>query len=123
MRNSRALAFVSCLLLFAALAAAGDLSGRITVSGTPLPGAVVKANLITSNRGPAAVSVTRTGPAGDYLLRGLRNGDYIQTRGSADGFVTIAPQGPPIVSSIYAQPVAGIDGIVVANLKVPTNVK
>jgi hypothetical protein len=76
MLNSRALAFISPLLLSAGLAAA-DLSGRVTVSGAPLPGAVVKANLIESGRGPAAVSVTRTGSAGEYLLRGLRNGDYI----------------------------------------------
>jgi redox-regulated HSP33 family molecular chaperone len=77
MQNSRALAFVSGLLLSAVLAAAADLSGRITVSGAPLAGAVVKANLIDSGRGPAAVSVTVTGPAGEYVLHGLRNGDYI----------------------------------------------
>ena len=77
MHNSRALAFISSLLLSAVLARAADLSGRVTVSGAPLAGAVVKANLIGSGRGPAAVSVTRTGPAGEYVLRGLRNGDYI----------------------------------------------
>ena len=77
MHNLKVLAFVSGLLLSAAPAAAADLSGRITVSGAPLPGAVVKANLIDSGRGPAAVSVTRTGPAGEYVLHGLRNGDYI----------------------------------------------
>ena len=77
MHNSRALAFISGLLLSAALAAAADLSGRVTVSGASLAGAVVKANLIDSGRGPAAISVTRTGPAGEYVLRGLRNGDYI----------------------------------------------
>ncbi len=77
MHNSRALAFISGLLLFAALAAAADLSGRVTVSGAPLAGAVVKANLIDSGRRPAAVSVTRTGPAGEYMLGGLRDGDYI----------------------------------------------
>lgn len=77
MHNSRAWAFISGLLLSATLAAAADLSGRVTVSGAPLAGAVVKANFISSGRGPVAVSVTRTGPAGEYLLRGLRNGDYI----------------------------------------------
>jgi hypothetical protein len=76
MRNSKALAFVSSVLLSAALHAA-DLSGRVTVSGAPLPGAVVKAELIESGHRPAAVSVTRTGSDGEYLLRGLRNGDYI----------------------------------------------
>ena len=76
MRNSKALAFVSSVLLSAALHAA-DLSGRVTVSGAPLPGAVVKAELIESGHRPAAVSVTRTGSDGEYLLHGLRNGDYI----------------------------------------------
>ena len=76
MHNSRALAFISGLLLFAALAVAADLSGRVTVRGEPLAGAVVTANLI-GQRGPAAVAVTRTGPRGEYTLRRLRNGDYI----------------------------------------------
>jgi redox-regulated HSP33 family molecular chaperone len=70
------LAFISGLLLFAALAAAADLSGRVTVRGGPLAGAVVTANLI-GQRGPASVAVTKTGPLGEYALRGLRNGDYI----------------------------------------------
>src|SRR5882672_6760475 len=75
MRNSRALAFISGLLLTAMLAAA-DLSGRVTVRGAPLAGAVVTANLI-GGRGPATVTVTRTGPRGEYALKGLRNGNYI----------------------------------------------
>ena len=75
MQNSRALAFISGLLLAAVLAAA-DLSGRVTLRGAPLAGAVVTANLIGA-RGPASVSVTRTGPRGQYALRNLRNGDYI----------------------------------------------
>jgi hypothetical protein len=58
------------------LAAAADLSGRVTVRGTPLAGAVVTANLI-GERGPASIAVTRTGPRGEYTLRALRNGDYI----------------------------------------------
>ena len=76
MQNSRSLALISGLLLIAALAAAADLSGRVTVRGAPLPGAVVTANLIGAH-GPAAVTVTRTGAGGDYVMRGLRNGDYI----------------------------------------------
>ena len=32
---------------------------------------------LTEHHRPAAVSVTRTGSDGEYLLRGLRNGDYI----------------------------------------------
>ena len=77
MRKSRkALLFVSGLLFAAMLAAAADLSGRVTVRNAPLAGAVVTANLV-GQRGPAAVSVTRTGPRGEYALRGLRNGEYI----------------------------------------------
>src|SRR4051794_40634394 len=77
MQNSRSLALISILLLTAAIAGAGDLSGRVTARGAPLAGAVVTANLIVEGKGKAAVTVTRTGPAGDYALRGLRNGDYI----------------------------------------------
>ena len=76
MHNSKVLAFISGLLLAAMLAAAADLSGRVTLRGAPLAGAVVTANLI-GERGPAAVTVTRTGPRGEYFLRGIRNGDYI----------------------------------------------
>lgn len=68
--------FTSCLLLSAVLAQATDLSGRVTVKGSPLEGAVVTANLI-GEKGPAAVSVTRTGPKGDYALLGLKDGSYI----------------------------------------------
>jgi ABC-type xylose transport system permease subunit len=76
MQNSRSLALISGLLLTAALAAAANLSGRVTVRGAPLAGAVVTANLIGAH-GPASVTVTRTGTGGEYVLRGLRNGDYI----------------------------------------------
>jgi hypothetical protein len=75
-KSTRVLAFISGLLLTAILAWASDLSGRVTVRGAPLAGAVVTANLI-GQRGPAAVSVTRTGPQGEYALRGLRDGEYI----------------------------------------------
>jgi hypothetical protein len=76
MQSSKALAFISVLLLLTATLTAADLSGRVTFRGTPLAGAVVTANLI-GGRGPASVSVTRTGPRGAYALRNLRNGDYI----------------------------------------------
>ena len=76
MHNSRALAFISGLLMFAAFASAADLSGRVTVRGGPLAGAVITANLIGQG-GTASVAITRTGPRGEYALRGLRNGDYI----------------------------------------------
>ena len=75
-KSKRVLTFVSGLLLTAVLAAAADLAGRVTFRGAPLAGAVVTANLI-GQRGPAAVSVTRTGTKGEYALRGLRDGDYI----------------------------------------------
>ena len=45
MHNSRALAFISAVLLPTVLAAA-DLSGQVTVRTAPLAGAVVTANLI-----------------------------------------------------------------------------
>ena len=76
MQSSKVLSFVSGLLWAAMLVAAADLSGRVTVRGAPLAGAVVTANLI-GERGPASVSVSRTGPRGEYALRGLRNGNYI----------------------------------------------
>ncbi len=76
MRNSKSLVLISCLLLMAQTALAADLSGRVTSRGGPLAGAVVTANLIGDRR-PNAVIVTRTGPNGAYMLRGLRNGDYI----------------------------------------------
>lgn len=77
MKKSRKVsAFISSLLLTAHLAAAADLSGLVTVRGRPLEAAVVTANLIGA-RGPAAVTITRTNPKGEYLLRGLRDGAYI----------------------------------------------
>jgi hypothetical protein len=68
--------FISILLLTAVLARAAELSGRVTVRGAALPGAVVTANLIGA-KGAAAVSVTKTGPKGEYDLKGLSNGNYI----------------------------------------------
>jgi len=76
MRNLRNLIFVSGLLLAVTVAAAADLSGRVTVRGSPLGGALVTANLI-GQKGPAAVFVTRTDGRGEYIFRGIRNGDYI----------------------------------------------
>jgi|SRR5271167_4951150 len=76
MQNSKALAFISGLLLTATLAAAADLSGRVTFRGAPLAGAVVTANLV-GKQGPASVTITRTDPQGGYALRGLTNGEYI----------------------------------------------
>jgi hypothetical protein len=72
----KVLAFNSCLLLTAVTGWATDLSGKVSVNGAPLPGAVVTANLI-GEKGPAAVSVTRTGPKGEYALKGLKDGSYI----------------------------------------------
>jgi hypothetical protein len=76
MQNSRALAFISGLLLTATLVAAADLSGRVTFRGAPLAGAVITANLL-GTQGPASVTVTRTDAQGEYALRGLSNGEYI----------------------------------------------
>jgi hypothetical protein len=105
MNNSRVWAFISGLLLSVTLAAAADLSGRVTAGGAPLAGAVVTANLIGA-RGPAAVSVTRTGKAGDYILRGLRNGDYVllidlNGRRIYQGRISLA--GPNLVRNIDLQ--------------------
>jgi Carboxypeptidase regulatory-like domain len=76
MRNSSVLTFISGLLLIATLAAAADLSGRVTARGTPLAGAVVTADLIGPH-GVASVTVTRTDARGQYVFRGLANGSYI----------------------------------------------
>lgn len=75
-KSTKALAFISGLLLSSIPALAAELSGRVTVRGKPLEGAVVTANLIGA-KGPAAVSVTRTDSRGEYALRDLRNGNYI----------------------------------------------
>lgn len=106
MHNSRALAFISGLLLAAMLAAAADLSGRVTFHGAPLAGAVVTANLI-GERGPAAVTVSRTGARGEYVLRGLRNGDYIllvDMNGRRVYQGRIALTGPTVVKNVDLQP-------------------
>lgn len=105
MQNSKALAFISGLLLTAVLAAAADLSGRVTLRGAPLAGAVVTANLIGERR-PASVTVTRTGPRGEYVLRGLRNGDYIllvDMNGRRIYQGRIALTGPTLVKNIELQ--------------------
>lgn len=75
MRNSRALIFISGLLFIATLAMATDISGRVTYHGAPLEGAVVTASLIGA-QGPAAVTVTETGVHGEYVISGLRDGEY-----------------------------------------------
>jgi hypothetical protein len=75
-KSTKALSFISALLLVAAMAFAADLTGRVTVRGAPFAGAVVTANMIGAN-GPATVVVTRTGPDGQYSLHGLRDGRYI----------------------------------------------
>ena len=106
MHNSKVLAFISGLLLAAALAAAANLSGRVTLRGAPLAGAVVTANLI-GERGPSAVTVTRTGARGEYILRGLRNGDYIllvDMNGRRVYQGRIALTGPSFVKNVELQP-------------------
>jgi redox-regulated HSP33 family molecular chaperone len=75
-KSAKVLACISGLLLTAVLAIAADLSGKITVRGSPIAGAVVTANLIGA-KGAAAVTVTRTDTQGAYALRGLSNGNYI----------------------------------------------
>jgi len=75
MRRLKTLAFTSCLLM-TTLAAAADLSGRVTFRGAPLNGAVVTANLI-GKQGTASVTVTRTDGQGQFALQGLSNGQYI----------------------------------------------
>ncbi len=105
MRTSRSWAFISGLLLSAVLAAAADLSGRVTVRGAPLAAAVVTANLI-GERGPAKVTVTRTGPKGEYSLRGLRNGDYIllvDLNGRRVYQGRIALNGPTLVKNVESR--------------------
>jgi redox-regulated HSP33 family molecular chaperone len=75
-KSIKASKFISALLLTAVLAFATNISGRITVRGAPLAGAVVTANLIGA-KGAAAVSVTKTDANGEYSLQGLANGNYI----------------------------------------------
>ena len=102
MQNSRSLALISGLLLSVALAAAADLSGRVTLRGAPLAGAVVTANLI-GGRGPASVIVTQTDPKGVYTLPGLRNGDYIllvDMNGRRVYQGRIALNGPTLVKNV-----------------------
>ena len=104
MQNSRGLVFISALFC-TVLASAASLSGRVTFRGAPLAGAVVTANLIGS-RGPAAVTVTRTGSGGEYALEGLRNGDYIllvDMNGHRIYQGRIALAGPTLVKNIALQ--------------------
>lgn len=75
-KSKRVLLFISGLLLTAILAFATDITGRVTVRGEPLAGAVVTANRIGA-KGPTAVVVTKTGANGQYSLQGLANGNYI----------------------------------------------
>ena len=75
-KSIKALSFISALLLSAVLAFAANITGKVTVKGAPLVGAVVTANLIGA-KGPTAVSVTKTGVDGGYSLQGLANGNYI----------------------------------------------
>lgn len=77
MPNSTNLAFISVLLLSASLAAAADLSGRVTLRGAPLAGAVVTADLIGATGHPASVTIARTDSHGRYVLRNLPSGNYI----------------------------------------------
>jgi hypothetical protein len=76
MRRLKVLAFISCLLLTTTLAAAANISGRVTFRGSPLAGALVTANLI-GKQGAASVTVARTDAQGGFLLQGLGNGEYI----------------------------------------------
>ena len=76
MPNSRAFMFISGLLLTATLAAAADLSGRVTFRGAPLAGAVVTADLIGAH-GASSVTITRTDSQGRYVLRKLPKGEYV----------------------------------------------
>ena len=104
MQNSRALVFVSTLLC-TVLASAANLSGRVTFRGAPLAGAVVTANLI-AERGPAAVTVTRTGSRGEYALQGLRNGNYVllvDMNGRRIYQGRVALTGPTLVKDITLQ--------------------
>jgi redox-regulated HSP33 family molecular chaperone len=106
MQISRNWAFISGLLLSAMLAAAADLSGRVTFRGAPLASAVVTANLI-GQRGPSAVTVTRTGARGEYILRDLRNGDYIllvDVNGRRVYQGRVALTGPTLVRNVELQP-------------------
>ena len=101
-KSKKVLAFISALLVTAVPAISADLSGRVTVRGKPLEGAVVTANLI-GEKGPAAVSITKTGPNGEYALRDLRNGNYIllvdmNARRIYQGRIALA--GPPLVKNI-----------------------
>lgn len=75
-KSTRALLFISVLLITAVLAWATNITGRVTVRGAPLVGAVVTANLIGA-KGPTAVVVTKTGANGQYSLQGLGDGNYI----------------------------------------------
>lgn len=75
-KSTRALSFISGLLLPAVLAFAANITGRVTVRGAPLAGAVVTANLIGA-KGPTAVAVTKSDSNGEYSLQGLASGNYI----------------------------------------------
>jgi hypothetical protein len=104
-KSTRVLSFISGLLFTAVLAFATNITGKVTVRGAPLAGAVVTANLIGA-KGPTAVSVTKTGANGEYSLRGLANGNYIflvdmNSRRIYQGKVTLT--GPALVKNISLQ--------------------
>jgi redox-regulated HSP33 family molecular chaperone len=104
-KSTKALSFISGLLLTAVLAFATNITGKVTVRGAPLAGAVVTANLIGA-KGPTAVSVTKTGANGEYSLQGLANGNYIflvdmNSRRIYQGKVTLT--GPALVKNISLQ--------------------
>ena len=104
-KSRKALKFISALLLTAVLAFATNITGKITVKGAPLVGAVVTANLIGA-KGPTAVSVTKTGSNGEYSLQGLANGNYVflvdmNSRRVYQGKVSL--KGPALVKNISLQ--------------------
>ena len=101
----KVLKFISAVLFTTVIAFATNITGKITVKGAPLAGAVVTANLIGA-KGPTAVSVTRTGANGEYSLQGLANGNYVflvdmNSRRVYQGKVTL--KGPALVKNISLQ--------------------
>lgn len=104
-KSIKALSFISALLVSAVLAFAANITGKVTVRGAPLAGAVVTANLIGA-KGPTAVSVTKTGATGEYSLQGLANGNYIflvdmNSRRIYQGRITL--KGSALVKNISLQ--------------------
>ena len=74
---SRRSALISAVL-WAVPAWAADASGKVTVGKRPLADAVIRFHRLDPSTGrQAEVYATRTDPTGNYLLRGLKAGDYI----------------------------------------------